>query len=62
MDNKSFVIGIVAGISIGIVIMIIISMIMFSSVSYRTLEDICFENTLTTEDFEACVLTLKGSG
>ncbi len=62
MDNKSFGIGIAVGIAIGIVIMIIISMIIIGIVQYRTIEDICFENTLTSEDYEACVRTLKGNG
>ena len=57
MDVKWFVIGIAVGFGIAVIIGVVIVQ-MFP---YTSIEDVCFEQTFTAEEYEECLRTLRES-
>ncbi len=50
------------GIVIGLAILSIVGMALIEMFPYTSIEDVCFENSLTTEAYEECIRALGGSG
>ncbi len=54
MDAKSFVIGII----VGLVIMLGASTWIFLAFPYTSVEEVCFDQTFTPEEYEECLRML----
>ena len=57
MDVKWFVIGF----AVGFVTLLIIEMTTIGLFPYTNIEDVCYEQTFTPEEYEECVRTLRGT-
>jgi len=54
MDAKSFVIGII----VGFVIMLGVSTYVFLAYPYTSIEEVCFDQSFTPEEYEECLRML----
>ncbi len=50
------------GIVIGIAILSIVGMALIEMFPYTSIEDVCFEQTFTPEEYEECLRILRESG
>jgi len=58
MDVKWFVIGIFVGFGLAV----IISIWVFLAFPYTSIEEVCFDQTFTPEEYEECLRALGGIG
>jgi len=56
MDIGSFVIGII----VGVVVLLMISIGIFFADPYTSIEDVCYDQTFTPQEYEECLRNLRG--